>query len=169
MELVTIFYQAEGLASVEFIEVERETTMASVREILGTKHAWAAEIALFAEDADGVIDGALLVRDIEVATGTKLHAHRCRRIDVSVSYNNATVAYRYAPSATIARITRHAAIDGFHLSEEAAAEHVLQIKGSTVQPARGTHLGALVHHPECRIAFDLVPKVRVQGACATIG
>ena len=84
MELVTIFYQAEGLASVEVIEVEREATITSVRETLGKKHAWASEVALFAEDADEPIVGLLLVRDIEVAAGTKLHAHRCRRVRVRV-------------------------------------------------------------------------------------
>ena len=168
MEQLTVFYQAEGVASVEVIEIERETTIAALREVLGKKHGWPAEVALFVEDVDDELDPTILVREFEIAAGTKIHAHRCRKIDVAVSFNGATLPYAYGPSATIARIKRHAAIDGFHLSEDAAAEHVLQIKGSTAQPAAGTHVGSLVRHPECRIAFDLVPKHRVQGAFETI-
>ncbi len=100
------------------------------------------------------------MRDIEIAIGTKLHAHRCHRIDVSVSYNNATVTYEYAPSATIARIEHHVAVKGFGLSEEAAAEHVLQIKGMTVQPSPGTHVGSLVQ--ASRLPYCLRP--RAEGA-----
>lgn len=163
MDVVTIFYQAEGLAAADLIEVEREATLSSVRDTLIAKHALAPEVLLFVEDAEGPVDGARLVREIESVSGTKIHAHRCREVDVSVSYNGVTVKHRYAPGTTIARITRCAAIDDFHLSEEDAAEHVLQVKGSSVQPAPGTHVGALVRHPDCTIAFDLVPKVRVQG------
>jgi len=162
MEQLTVFYQAEGLASVEVIEVSREITVAALQEVLATKHGWPAEVVLFAEDVDGALDVELLV--VGIGSGTKIHAHRCHKIDVSVSFNGVTLPYEYGPSATIARIKNHAAIHGFHLTEEAAAEHVLQIKGTTTQPVPGTHVGALVRHPECRIAFDLVPKMRVQGA-----
>jgi len=164
VEIVTIFYQGEDLAAADLLEVERETTLASVRDILIAKHALSPEVLLFVEDTDGPVDGARLVCEIESASGTKIHAHRCRAIDVSVSYNGVTVTHRYAPGTTIARIARRTAIDDFHLSDEDAAEHVLQVKGNTVQPAPGTHVGALVRHPVCTIAFDLVPKVRVQGA-----
>ena len=169
MEQLTVFYQGEGLESIEVVEIEREMTVAVLRELLGNKHGWPLETVLFAEDVDDELDVAVLVREFEIQAGTKIHAHRCRKIDVSVSYNGVSLPYVYAPSATIARVKRHAAIEGFHLSEEAAAEHVLQIKGSTVQPAPGTHIGALVRHPECRIAFDLIPKHRVQGAFENAG
>jgi hypothetical protein len=168
VEQLTVFYQAEGLTSVEVIEVERETTVAALRERLGKKHGWPAEVALFAEDIDDELETTGLVCEFEMAAGVKLHGHRCRKIDVSVSYNGVALAYIYAPSATVARIKHHAATDGFHLTEEAAAEHVLQIKGTTTQPKPGTHVGALSGHPECRIAFDLVPKHRVQGSFESI-
>jgi hypothetical protein len=168
VEELTVFYQAEGLSSVEVIDVERDTTVATLREILGAKHGWPAEIVLFAEDVDDDLDTSMLVCQFEVSAGTKLHAHRCRKIDVAVSYNGVTAPFTCAPSATVGRVKQHAAIDGFHLSEEAAAEHVLQIKGTTTQPNPGAHIGALVRHPECHIAFDLVPKQRVQGALESI-
>ena len=112
MEQLTIFYQAEGLASVEVIEVERETTVVALRELLGKKHGWPSEVVLFAEDIDDELDTTVLVREFEIAAGTKLHAHRCRKIDVSVSFNGVAFPHVYAPSATIVRIKRHAAIDG---------------------------------------------------------
>ena len=162
MEQVSLFYQAEGLQSVQVIDIDRDTTVGALRDLLAEKHGWSTDVMLFAEDVDGELDVEVLV--INAQPDNKLHAHRCRKIDVAVSFNGVTLPYEYGPSATIARIKHHAAIHGFHLTEDAAAEHVLQIKGTTTQPALGTHVGALVVHPDCRIAFDLVPKVRVQGA-----
>jgi hypothetical protein len=52
----------------------------------------------------------------------------------------------------------------FGMSEEEAGEHVLQIAGTHNRPAPGTHIGALVSHGQCRIAFNLVPEERVNGA-----
>ena len=45
----------------------------------------------------------------------------------------------------------------------APGEHVLQIAGTHDRPTPSTHIGALVTHPNCRIAFDLVANERVQG------
>jgi hypothetical protein len=168
MEHVTIFYQAEGLGSVELIEVESALTLHALRDILRDKHSWPAEVELFPEDLDEAFDLKVVVGEIIVAGGTKIHAHRCRKIHVDVSYNGTTLPFNFAPSATIARVKRHVAVQGFHLSEGAAAEHVLQIKGTTTQPAPGTHIGALTANPGCSIAFDLVPKQRVQGAFSPV-
>ena len=50
------------------------------------------------------------------------------------------------------------------MSAEDAGEHLLQIVGTQDRPAHGVHLGALVVSPDCKIAFDLVPDQRVNGA-----
>lgn len=164
MEHVTVFYQAEGLAAIEVIEVSPDTTVGALRELLVQKHGWTSEVVLFAEDVDDELDAVIILSDVAGDTGAKVHAHRCRNVGVQVTFNGVTRPYDYKPSATIARIKHRAAMD-FGLSEEAAAEHVLQIKGTTDQPTPGTHVGALVRHPQCSIAFDLIPKMRVQGAC----
>jgi hypothetical protein len=168
MELITVFYQAEGLSSVEFMDIAAAETVAALRGALREKHRFPAEVLLFAEDIDDALDDATVIGAINVVGGTKIHAHRCRRVRVEVSFNGQTLPFQFAPSATIARVTRHVAIEGFHISKETAAEHVLQIKGSATQPAPATHVGSLVKHPACGIAFDLVPKARVQGAYPTV-
>jgi len=166
MNQVSVFYQAEGLAAVEVIEVNADTTVGALTELLIRKHGWTPDIVLFAEDVDDELDAVVIVTDIAGDAGAKVHAHRCRNVGVQVAFNGKTLAYDYKPSATIARIKHRAAHD-FGLSKEAAAEHVLQIKGATDQPKPGTHVGALVRHPQCSIAFDLIPKMRVQGACSS--
>jgi hypothetical protein len=50
------------------------------------------------------------------------------------------------------------------MTPEEASEHVLQILGTQDRPSPGTHLGALTKCPHCRLAFDLVPDQRVNGA-----
>ena len=49
-----------------------------------------------------------------------------------------------------------------------AGEHVLQIAGTHDRPSPSTHVGVLVHCPDCQIAFDLVPDQRVNGSCGEV-
>jgi hypothetical protein len=131
---------------------------------LEKKHGFEADFLVFIEDEDEPVDLTRRVHECAGPTGVKLHFHRCRHIDVSVTFNNETVEHPFAPSATIARVKRWAAERKFGMSSEEAGEHVLQITKSQDRPMPGTHIGALVKHHHCRIAFDLVPNEIINGA-----
>jgi hypothetical protein len=94
----------------------------------------------------------------------KVHLHRCRHIEVTISFNGDVVEHRFSPAATVAKVKRWAAEHKFGMTPEEAGEHVLQIAGSHNRPAPGTHIGALTDGRICGLAFDLVPNERVNGA-----
>ena len=117
-----------------------------------------AELLIFKEDCDEPLEHHLPLHGHD---NPVFHAHRCREIDVSVHYGQKTFKRRFAPSATIAKVTRWA-VEEAGLGREDAEEHVLQVHGSTDQPAGNVHLGTLTKKG-CEIAFDLVRKKLVQG------
>lgn len=162
---IDVFYQGEGVADVEHIEIGAEHTFGTLKALLIEKHGLVAEVLLFLEDSDDPIDETLPVCDHDGAVGIKTHIHRCRRVKTAVTFNNETVHHEFGPGSTVARVKRWAAEHKFKMTEAEAGEHVLQIAGTHDRPAAGTHLGSLVACPKCDIAFDLVPDQRVNGAC----
>lgn len=162
---VDVFYQGEGIREIEHIEIGSHHSFSDLKAELASKHGMGTEpeVLMFIEDRDEPIDGDVLVREHAEACIIKIHVHRCRHIEVTVTFNGETVEHRFGPGTTIARVKRWAAEHEFGMSPEDASEHVLQIAGSDERPAPGTHLGSLVRHGKCRLAFDLVPDERVNG------
>ena len=68
-----------------------------------------------------------------------------------------------AAGTTVETVKRWAAIKGFGMTPADAAEHVLQLAGSTIRPEPDTHIGSLVSGSACQLRFDLVPLKRVEG------
>jgi hypothetical protein len=164
MASIDIFYQGEGLREIEHIEVGPEHTFSTLKALIIEKHGLEGDVLIFLEDSDEPLDETVVVRQHVGPTGLKAHLHRCRHVEVDVRFNNETVHHRFGPGATIARVKRWAAEHKFGMTPEEASEHVLQILGTQDRPSPGTHLGALTKCPHCRLAFDLVPDQRVNGA-----
>jgi hypothetical protein len=164
MKYIDLFYQGEGVGDVSHIELEPDATFATLKARLTEKHAVPMDALVFVEDEDEPIDEVVLVRDRATAKGVKVHVHRCRHVEVMVTFNGETVDRRFSPSATVARVKRWAAEHKFGMSKEEAGEHVLQIAGSHDRPAPGTHIGSLTDGKVCGVAFDLVADERVNGA-----
>lgn len=164
MKSIDLFYQGEGLGEIAHLELDPELTFAKLKSLLAEKHGVPLNAMLFLEDQDEPCDESALVREHASAQGLKIHAHRCRHIEVAVSFNGETVDHRFPPSATVARVKRWAAERKFGMSDDEAGEHVLQISGTHDRPAPGTHIGSLTDGKVCGLAFDLVPDERVNGA-----
>ncbi len=163
---IDIFYQGEGVSTIEHVELDEKLTFAKLKQQLKTKHGFCNETLLFLEDADGPVDEATHINDHAIKSVLKVHFSRRRKVTVKVSFNGETVERRFAPSATLTRIKRWATKRKFHMSEEDASEHVLQIEGNHTRPPVNTHVGCLVTGPHARVCFDLVPDERVNGAAS---
>jgi hypothetical protein len=164
MKTIDLFYQVEGLAEIQHLEVTAEASFGDVAARLREKHGLDAEAVLFAEDGEEPLDDNAPVRDLAKAAGVKVHLHRCRQIEVAVTFNREAVDRRFAPGATVARVKQWAAVKKFGMTEEEAGEHVLQIAGTHDRPSPSTHIGALTNRKTCALAFDLVPDERINGA-----
>lgn len=163
MKNTDIFYQGEGVRDVEHLEVGPDHTFGALKALLIEKHGLAAEVFIFLEDCDEPIDEVVVVCEHAGPASVKAHVHRCRHVEVAVTFNNEIVHHHFGPGTTVARVKRWAAVDKFKMTEAEASEHVLQIAGTHDRPAPGTHLGSLVACPKCRIEFDLVPDQRING------
>ena len=164
MKSVDLFYQGQGIPSIEHLEVGAEVTFGAAKSLIGQKHSLPPCAWMFLEDEDDPIDDAVCVGERAGPKGLKVHAHGCRHVEVTVTFNGENVDRRFSPATTVARVKRWAAERKFGMSEEEAGEHVLQIAGTHDRPAPGTHIGALTNGKVCCVAFDLVADERVNGS-----
>lgn len=163
MSSIDIFYQGENIRGVEHIAIAKDETFGALKRALAEKHGLPADILIFVEDGDEPVDSEALPHRHAGRAGVKVHLHRCRHVAVGVTFNGETVRHPFTPAATVARVKTWAAEKKFGMTPAEAAEHVLQIAGTTERPDPGTHLGALTAHPRCSVDFHLVPNERVNG------
>jgi hypothetical protein len=170
VDKVDIFIQGEGLSDIVVAASEPHHTIAAV--LLGVTTIPTGDgLLLFLEDQASPISFDSIVEELlpltagaaEIICPLRIHLSRCRHVDVSVRFNGEVVARHFPPSATIARVHHWAARRAFGMTARDAAEHVLQIQGSTKRPDRDVHIGALTGGSGCCVAFDLVPRKRVEG------
>lgn len=164
MPTIDIFYQGEGIQEIAHVEADSEDTFGIIKRTIIERHGLASETLLFLEDSDEPVGEHSIAREHVGRVGLKAHVHRCRHVKAEVTFNGETVHHHFGPGTTVARVKTWAAERKFGMSPQEAGEHVLQIAGTKDRPDPGTHLGTLVHCPACRIAFDLVPHERVNGA-----
>ena len=165
MAIIDVYYQAEGVREIGHLEVDLDATFGSVKALVLDRHGLDADELVFLENTEEPLSDMLAVGDQADARGVKAHVHRCRHIEIKVTFNGETVQRRFGPSTTVARVKHWAAVKKFGMTEEEASEHALQIVGTHDRPSPGTHLGALTTCPACHLAFHLVPDERVNGDC----
>ena len=163
---IELFLQGEGINDIKLIRVPSDCT---VRELIekaqaesGTARHENEAIFLLLEDRDDELNLDAKLHEAGIGHRHRVHCHRCRRIEVTVNFNGVSKFHPFTPATTIGKIKRWAD-DQFKLKGVDATEHALQICGTTTRPDDDVHLGSLVHHPNCKACFDLVPKKRVEG------
>lgn len=165
MKDIEILLQGEHLPDIQFVTLGRGKT---VRDLLAVtafhqKEDAKGDFHVFGEDCDEPFAKDDELPGSEEGKPLRLHVHRCRRIKVTVTFNGASKEQDFGPGTTIATVKKWAAIKAFGMDPADAAEHVLQLAGTTDRPEPDTHIGALASCPVCSLAFDLVPLKRVEG------
>ena len=163
MKTINIFYQGEGIAALEHIEIGDHEAFGTLRTALAKKHGLAEDTCLFIEDEAEPVADELPVASKAGRAGVKVHIHRCREVKVTVHFKDKSVHDKFAPGTTVARVKQWAAVRKFGMTEEEASHHHLQLAGTTVQPDPGTHIGTLVTSNKCAVEFDLVSTPKVNG------
>jgi len=163
MTSIDVFYQGEGIREIAHFEAKPDHSFAAIKIAIIEKHGLDKETFIFLEDRDEPMDENCRAGDYAGQAVIKAHLHRCRHVEVTVTFNGETVHHRFGPGSTVARVKTWAAEHKFGMTPQEAGEHVLQIVGTQDRPDPGTHLGAIVSCPVCKVAFDLVPNERVNG------
>ncbi len=168
MSETEIFVQGEGIPTITLLRVPGSGT---VRDILKSAESEGVRFAgdehslvILVEDQEAELSPDLSLEEAHIGHRSRVHIHRCLRLEVTVNFNAAQKAHAFPPSATVERVKRWAVgSEGFGLHGIDATEHLLQLCHSTARPDEDTHIGSLVAFPDCGLCFDLVPKVRVEG------
>ncbi len=163
MKTIDIFYQGDGIVSLEHLEIGAEETFAVLQALIATKHGITGDVLLFLEDEDEPVDAESKIGGKAGRAGVKAHIHHCRRVEVEVHFKDKTVRGEFAPGSTIARIKHWVAVRELGMTEEEASHHHLQLTGTIDQPDPGTHIGALASCQKCKVEFDLVTTPKVNG------
>ena len=95
MKSIDVFYQGEGIREIEHIEVIADQSYAAVKTILAKKHGLGGDVLIFLEDCDEPADEMLIVGEHAGSHGIKVQLHRCRHIEVAVTFNAETVHHRF--------------------------------------------------------------------------
>lgn len=165
MKNTEILLQGEHIPDIQVVELGRGK---GVKDVLAAtaKHRGCeveGDFHVFTEDSDEPLAEGDKLPARDDGQPVRLHVHRCRRIEVAVTFNGVTKEHSFGPGTPIAAVKKWAAIAAFGMDPGDAAEHVLQLAGTTDRPEPDTHIGTLVTCPDCRLAFDLVPLKRVEG------
>jgi hypothetical protein len=170
MPEIEIFVQGEGIPEVILLRVPSNGTVRDILRSAETQGVRFAEdehsLIILVEDQEEEFSPDLSLEEARIGHRSRVHVHRCHRVEVTVNFNAAQKTHAFPPSATVERVKRRAvgpSPEGFGLQEVDAMEHLLQLCNSTTRPDEETHIGSLVTFPDCELCFDLVPKVRVEG------
>jgi hypothetical protein len=171
MRVIDVFIQGEGLPDILVASAEPHHTVAVV--VANLEHPIAKDegLLVFLEDlptplaVEAIIEELLPLDNAEaaIACPLRLHLSHCRHVEVTVRFNGEDAKRRFPPGATVGRVHHWAARRAFDMTPRDAAEHVLQLQGSPSRPDRDVHIGTLTGRDTCCVAFDLVPRKRVEG------
>lgn len=170
MAKLQIFVQGEGKREIRVVELPAQAT---VRELIEAAQAQGvtsqnggngAGVAVFAEEGDVPLAAGDTLESAGLGNDSSVHLSRCNRVTVMVHYNGQGRADSFGPGVPMHRIKEWAVgKKGFGLDPVDAGEHVLQVTGSSDRPDEDVHIGSLVGASGCKVEFDLVAKVRVEG------
>ncbi len=122
------------------------------------------DVGVYIEDDEAALSPDSLLSATPIRNRSRVHINPCRRVNVNINFNGKEMSETFPPAATMKRVKRWAVgSKGFNMSDVDAAEHVLQLSGSSERPDEDIHIGTLVIGAQCVVSFDLVPKIRVEG------
>jgi hypothetical protein len=164
MPTVQLFLQYEGHRRVELIQLDENATVADVLEAArraGLPDDRKEGACVFGHDADAPFDPAVTLKAAGVRDKHRVHVHRCKKVEVTLHFNERTETLAFPPAATVDKVKKEF-VKAIRMSPVDATEHVLQLCGSTDRPDPDTHIGSLVCGC-CSLCFDLVPIKRIEG------
>jgi hypothetical protein len=163
METIEVFLQGEGIRDIQLVRVPAHATVGNLlKEARRLGLPGEGGAGVWREDDEAELDANQILAEAGVGHRSRVHCHRCHRIEVTVNFSGDHAVHPFPPSATVGRVKRWAD-ERFGIHGPDATEHALQLCGTSQRPEEDTHIGALVTHPVCRLCFDLVPKLRVEG------
>ena len=161
---IEIYLHGAGTTDEKIIKVPEDAT---VRDVLdAAKHAGLhvdADTILLVEDAEEELRHDACLCDHGVKHKHHLHCHRCRAVEVAVTFNGRTKSHKFPPSRKVKGVLKWA-VAAFELHGVDAENKELRIGGDTGTILQSQqHIGSFVHAPKCHLDLYLTAIVEVQG------
>jgi UPF0288 family protein (methanogenesis marker protein 3) len=163
-QLIEIYLHGSGTTEEKVIKVPEDAT---VRDVLDEAKKAGLDVdsdtILLVEDVDDEMPGAARLCDHGVKNKHHLHCHRCRKIEVAVTFNGKVKSRKFAPSQKVKRVLKWA-VDAFELHGVDAENKELRVGGvsGTILQSQ-QHIGSFAHAPHCHLDLYLTAIVEVQG------
>lgn len=161
---IEIYLHSAGTTEERIIKVPEDATIRDVLEAAQKAGITVdADTFLIAEDTDDELPGDARINDHGVKHKHHLLCHRCRKVEVSVTFNGTVKSRKFAPSRKAKQVLKWA-VEAFELIGVDAENKELRVSG-----ANGTilqsqqHIGSFVHSPHCSLDLYLTAIVEVQG------
>ncbi|MGE3467240.1 MAG: hypothetical protein AB7J13_09930 [Pyrinomonadaceae bacterium] len=167
---ISFFFQAEGLDGIRVVKAQEKAKLNDVlielaAEVGGNFAAAisSGQMVVTLEDEGNELPLASTLEHAGVRDRSRVHAHRCRKVNVTVNFNGEAKSDDMPPSTRVEKVKKWA-IKEFDIDRIEATEHALQMCGTADRPDEDLHIGTLTTTGSCSVCFDLVPKIRVEGA-----
>ncbi|HMJ08193.1 MAG TPA: hypothetical protein VK468_04265 [Pyrinomonadaceae bacterium] len=167
---ISFFLQAEGLDGIRVVNAQSTAKLkdflADLSGEVGGNFAAAVnsgQMVVTLEDEGNEFSLASTLEHAGIRDRSRVHAHRCRKVKVTVNFNGEAISDDMPPSTRVEKVKKWS-IKEFDIDKVEATEHALQLCGTADRPDEDTHIGTLTTTGSCSVCFDLVPKVRVEGA-----
>ena len=164
---IELFIQGEGIPKITLVKVHPNDTVADIIKAArehGLSAPEGSEICVFVENTNTPLALDAKVDEVGIVSRSRVHIHRCQRVEVWINFNEHQKKGFFPPSATVAWVKEWAVgKDAFDMSPVDATEHLLQICDSSERPDEDVHIGTLVKFSDGTLCLDLVPKQRVEG------
>lgn len=159
----TIFIRSHALQGAVEVEIAEAAFVSDLLALIGNAGVEVDdETVIFIDEAELPHDMTPTGSVVGIKHGSHVHVTKCKKIEVTVNYLAETETHKFAPGARVRRV-KVWATEKLKLSAHDAAEHVLQMCGTTRRPASDTPLNELTDRKTCAVCFDLVPEKRVEG------
>jgi hypothetical protein len=134
------------------VAAEIEGTLDAVLMVVRT-HLQEGDIRVFERNCDDEFVHA------GTRTAMRLVAHRAKRVDVKVHFEQHTKSHDFAPSATVYKVLQWAIEKhGFDLDETARAKANLMLPGADAPLPREAVIGSLFGSHDCNLVLELTLK-----------
>lgn len=162
MSKIPVFIQVHGRKGLLEVEVPETVTLGDLHDVLKAAGIPVDDAMIFIDEAEEPESRPCHEHLGHVKHGSRIHVFRGRRIKTTVHFAHITIEHEFAPGARV-RAVKAWAVQELKMDPRDAAEHVLQLCGSTERPSSDTPLIQLVHGHGSEVCFDLVPNKRVEG------
>ena len=164
MDKIQIYLHGENHRDPKLIEVSENASVQEIISIYNKEFPGSGnetEIELFVEDEHDARQKHLKGEEHGIKKRHHVHCHRCKKVNVSVSYNSETKLFSVAPSTTVKKIEKEA-LKEFKINEADAGDFLLKLEDGTVLQST-EHIGSFTSYHNCQVSLYLTATKPIQG------